>query len=170
MTKRIITILLGVLLISGCGVYKNNISYCQYIGGYWGRWKNYYEYDTYGGYGTRWAYWGEKDNFVVYRQGDHPSDFSYRITILSFDENKLPKDEWKEYRGYVEYHSYDPSYSSGNSEYFVRHQLPELSSSGNYVIKRWATIKVKRGSPSYTYNVLFDNVGFGVTIPWKYSK
>ena len=98
MIKRIITILLGVLLICGCGVYKNNISYCQYIGGYWGQWKNYYEYNTYGGYGTRWAYWGEKDNFVVYRQGDHPSDFSYRITILSFDESKLPKDEWKEYR------------------------------------------------------------------------
>lgn len=170
MIKRIITILCGVLLISGCGVYKNNISYCQYLGGYWGQWKNYYNYSDGWGYGTKWAYWGEKDNFVVYEQGNHPSDFSYRITILSFDDKKLSKGEWKEYHGYVEYHSSKPYYSSGDSDYFVKNKLPNLSSYGEYIIKRFATIKVQRGSPSYTYNVFFDNVGFGVTIPWKYSK
>ena len=82
----------------------------------------------------------------------------------------VSKGEWKEYRGYVEYHSSNPYYSSGDSDYFVKNKLPYLSSSGEYIIKRFATIKVQRGSPSYTYNVFFDNVGFGVTIPWKYSK
>ena len=79
MIKRIITILWGVLLISGCGVYKNNISYCQYLGGYWGQWEIYYNYSDGWNYGIKWAYWGEKDSFVVYEQGNHPSDFSYRI-------------------------------------------------------------------------------------------
>ena len=170
MIKRIIGTLLGVFLISGCGLIYNDISYCQYLGGYWGSWENYYEYNNGWGYGTKWSYQGKRDNFVVFEYGKHPSDFSYRISITSFDDKSLPKGEWKEYRGYVEYHTNHPVYSSGDSEYFVKYTLPYLSCSGEYVIRRPATIGVNRGSQRYTYNVLFDNVGFGVTIPWKYSK
>lgn len=140
------------------------------MNGYWGNWENYYEHSMYGGHGIRWGYRGHKDDFVVYRAEKHPGDFSFRITMISFNDSYLTKGEWREYKGYIEYRSPHAYYKTGDSEYFVRYSLPAISSAGDYTIKRPATIKINKGNTGYTYNVFFDSVGFGLTVPWQHAK
>lgn len=151
--------------LTGCGV-TNTISTNQYIEGYWGRWQT----------PSYWGYHGSPGSFIVYNPGylrdNHPSNFCFRITINNFNKDSLPKEEWRNYYGTIEYHTVSrPTDYKYASKVFVQTDLDNLSKVGNYLVKRSAQIKVfKKKNGSYTYNILFDDVGFGVSIPWQHAK
>lgn len=158
-----LVIVLAGLLTTGCGVLGGGapnyrVQYSQYLGGYWGQWKTFYD----------WAYYGRPSNFIVYGRDRHPSDFCFRLTVNNF--SSLTKGERRSFSGTVEYTlGVGDNVASRNgyfSRWFVENDLPNLSH-GYYSKTRPASIIIERKGNLYYYNVLFDDVGFAITIPWK---
>ena len=161
--KRFVYIILALpLFFNSCGMLNNTMSTSQYLGGYWGQWKEL----------SQWSFYGNPGEFVVYRRGSHPSDFCYRVTLTGFNKWSLKDGEWRNYDGWVEYHSiYTRPYRyKESSQYFVQYDVPSLGKSGDQLVKRPAKIKVQKKKSGYTYNVFFDDVGFAVTVPWQNAK
>lgn len=161
--KKIVWLLTCCSLLSGCSILfppdPLSFSYAQYIDGYWGKWEKFYSE----------TYQGSPRQFIVYNKYGHPSNFCFRVTITdTFNEYTVP-DDFVSFNGYIEcrgtqWHDRKPFTLQEQSRFFVR--LP-TKSSGN-IIKRPATIRIMRiPKRGYVYNIFFDDVGLGLTIPWK---
>ena len=161
--KKVLLILLPIiLLLTGCGTYYK-LSCSQYLDGYWGDWIS-----------LSWCkVKGQPDDFIVYSESNHPSEYGVKIHINNYDAQavkRLKKDQSLSFSGTIEYNRKDYRVSqflySQQSETWVK-SLPYLEYVSDDKIKRNATIKVYRNfDGTITYNALFDGVGVGLCIPW----
>ena len=163
-TKIVLLFVTALLVFSSCSIIYNRMTTNRYLDGYWGpQWKEL----------NGSGYYGNPGRFVVYNHAyyGHPSEFSYRITINNYDDSSLSNGKWYVFSGAIEYHTVSaPSSYKEASRNFVKYNVETLSKGGNYSVTRSAQIKVHKDKNGYTYNVFFDDVGFGVTIPWPYAK
>lgn len=129
---------------------------CEYRGGYWGEWERSYTCAAKGNVGS----------FVLYRDGDHPSEWGMKVTVNGLNSTKdLDSDEWDSFSGLFEFYSTQTTTSKAvqnvvhlwNSSYMRPH--------GSIHYSRPATIKAQRGFGRVTYNVFFDGVGIGIILP-----
>lgn len=162
--SRLLAIVVVGLITTSCGILGGgtlaSIQYSQYIGGYWGQWKTL----------SNWAFWGAPNEFVVYKQNKHPSDFCFRLTVNGFSYNYLNNGEQIERSGIIEYSTGMPSVNDKTtSKWFVEDDLPYLSSYSDRKTRPARVIVEKKGG-RYYYHVSFDDVGFVITIPWKDSR
>lgn len=158
--KKFLLLLTCCSLLSGCSILfppdPMSFRYSKYLDGYWGNWENFFYA----------AYHGSPQQFTVYNQHGHPSDFYFRVTITdTFNEYAIP-DHFVSFKGYIEYRQKDgyttiKEFSRG----FVN--FPDVKNYGN-IIKRPARISISRTPKrGFVYNIFFDDVGLGLTIPWK---
>lgn len=162
--KKILLLLTCCSLLSGCSLLfppdPMSFRYSIYLDGYWGKWSDFYTA----------TYQGSPQKFTVYNPYGHPSQFYFRVTITdTFNEYAIP-DSFVSFKGYIEYREID--YHLGRTptiKEFSRNFVtsPSTFNSGK-IIKRSATISISRTPKrGYVYNIFFDDVGLGLTIPWK---
>ena len=164
--KRHILILLSIIVFTACGpTYR--LSYNKYIDGSWGEW----DVESHPGY----VAYGTPDDFVYYHSWTHPSQYVFKVKIYNFSTEKLKqgKGEGVDFFGTITYRrrTHWGAYTIGmydykkQSRYFVD---SPIDADTNEFITRNAKIKAfyHRGG-AITYNVFFDDVGFGLTVPWK---
>lgn len=167
--KRLLALLILCSTVTSCGILGYNGAsgkYCQYLDGYWGQWESFFAMTT-------GAFQGDPGNFVVYKNGSHPSDFCFRISSRGFDKSAVKKNSWEKLSGTIEFYSNHPAGGQSASKSFVSSTLGFLDGKaiGNeVVVKRPATIDIQRVSGGYLYNVFFDNVGFAIVIPWDRAR
>lgn len=152
----VISVTLSIVgLISSCSVQYGAASANKYVGGYWGQW---YSIDT-------WMYQGSVGDFIVYSPSNHPSNYCFKV-VANNSPDDIQNGKWYTCTGYIEYHYYTiPKNFSVASKSFVNNDLPYLSCNGSEIIRRPATIKVSKDNDGTTYNIFFDEVGFGFEIP-----
>ena len=125
--------------------------------GYWGSWKPLYN----------WAYYGTPDDFIVYAKHNHPSNYCFHIRIKNFNPQWVQNNEYQSYAGTIAYTTSLNAYDiAQNSKWFVDVELGLLSH-GEYSRTRSANIRIQKTGKLFYYNIFFDDVGFGITIPWK---
>lgn len=163
MRLKLVSLVATMFLLSSCATYVQ--SYNQYINGYWGEW-NHLDNGL-------WTYKGNPDDFVIYHPWLHPSTYYFRVKIFGYSDNELKKNKEMKYAGTIEYQSRETK-TIGKYDYkqqslkFVNNPIEaptDVISSG--YTKRVATIYAyyKKGG-AIVYNVWFDDVGLGLTIPW----
>lgn len=155
---KLIVYILVLSLISSCGITTSNMAFSTYKNGYWGSWYNYRE---------KWAFYGTPDSFIVYNSYYHPSQFTYRVTINNYNSYRVSSGKFEEFSGTLEY--FDELRSLSADE-FVTYTIDHLSPGYGNLHSHKAKILVKKEKYRYIYNIFFDNVGFGVTIPWHKVK
>lgn len=160
MRYKIFLLALLPLIISSCGI-SNTISVCTYRDGYWDGWD---EIGT-----LKWSYRGKPDNFIVYNSFFHPSEYTFKLEIQGMpikDNNKadIKSNKWYSYNGIIYYDQNVDFKKLGPS------LKAYLNPHFNNVQKKQVTVKVMKKSSGYVYNVISGNEGFGITIPWQYSK
>ena len=156
MKLRTILLIIGAsLLISGCGILiPKPFTRAIYKDGYWDQW-----YDISGS-----GYYGRPNDFVLYNS--HPADFFCKVTISNYNENRLNNKQFAVFNGYIEYHdTVEKDSDVGRSRRYIDHFGSSSYAYGN-LIKRPAEIRVLKRWNGYVYNVFFDGVGIGLTIPW----
>lgn len=142
--------------ITSCSIQYGSAAANKYIEGYWGQW---YEIPY-------WMCNGSIGDFIVYHPDQHPSDYCFKIHTTNpptFSSDDIKHGKWYTCSGYIEYHYYTkyPTNYAHASKDFVNLYLPSLSSVGAEVLRRPATIKIYKDKDVTTYNVYFDDVGFG---------
>ena len=137
--------------------------------GYWGEWRSHYkEYKIYGNY----------SGFIVYKNGDHPSEFIFKFNINMFDFLEPPKkikkqmielNKWYKYPGTVEYYvteSY-PTITAVLRTFGFPYFNSNSGSTGNPCVKRTAdaTIQIApyKDHPE-CYNIYFDDVAVAISL------
>lgn len=161
--KKFLLFLTCCSLLSGCSILvpttPMRFQYCSYIDDYWGEWKEHYD-----------SFKGSPGNFVVFSSFSHPSEFKYRVTVTNYNDAQLYKKDWfVKFQGYIEYR--DITYRTTikeKSRDFV--QTPPSSPISKDIIKRPAEIRILKKQNGYVYNIYFDGVGLGLTIPWQYAR
>lgn len=142
---------------------------CFLVNGYWSKWQNLYGAE----------FQGAINDFVLYPEYQHPSEFFVRVRINNF---YLPsKQQIKEHKKTNTWFEY-----SGTVEYYVSNQYPTIESIfKDYVpwgtwknmypkllqmekeqyVKRTAnaTIKLAPTKEPIILNIYFDSVGFGIS-------
>jgi len=182
-----LTLVLSSLTLSSCStVHMLTTSKC--IDGEWGMWDmpadwasagtetNFVVYDSKKRaadsstpFGDRAGVEGASSSGAA--PADLPSDYCFKLVTYI---DQFPADgHWHEYEGRIEFfvpESYlnkaaaaftQPYDISKISRYFVENRLPTLAGDG-VKISRPATIRVMKNRRELCYNVMFDNVGFGI--------
>ena len=144
--------------------------------GYWGEWRrhtsrihpSYNKYKLYGNY----------SGFIVYNNGDHPSEFIFKFQINTFDfiepTKKIKKqmiklNKWYEYSGEVEYYVTEkyPTITAVLRTYGFPYFSNNSGSAGNPCVKRTANATIKiapyKDHPE-CYNIYFDDVAVAITL------
>ena len=144
------------LTTTSCSMQYGAASVNKYVAGYWGNWQNI----------QNWMARGSIGDLIVYHPNQHPSDYCFKLytdnpPIFSSDDVKHGK--WYTCSGYIEYHYYTefPKNFKVASKDFVNLDLPSLRCRGDKILRRPATIKIYKDKDVTTYNVFFDDVGFG---------
>lgn len=141
---------------------------CGYDG-YWGKWSEF---------GSGISFRGYYNSFVIYYSTDHPSEYFFKFTINNYykpdkKEKKyhLKNNIWYSYKGTVEYYV--------NEKYpTIKDVFKKFGCPSKYFGERYSSrppVKIKRTAQAEirispykknpnTYNFLFDDVGFGVTL------
>lgn len=159
---NLVTLVAVCFLTTGCSALFGNsdqVQYSQYIGGYWGRWHTLPD----------WEFYGTPDNFVVFRHGRHPSEFTFRLKVNQLNPHLVNKDNWQDFTGSVEFTTEMPTSYTDGSKWFIDNELPYLFH-GRYSRTRPARIRIIKQGRLFCYNVYIDDVGFAITIPWKEKK
>ena len=152
--KKIVLLLSSLFLLSGCGLLKvppqpMAFQHNAYLGNYWGKWEEF-----------PWhSFQGYPNNFVVYTDGFHPSNFLFRVTLNSFSGMQIGEEA--QFKGTIEY--WENEYTT--KERFVERPTV-IPISESILRKRAATIRVWRKENGFIYNIFFDGVGLGLAIPW----
>lgn len=152
-----VSVILAIMtFITSCSTQYGAASANKYIGGYWGQW---YEIPY-------WMFQGSIGDFVVYHPDQHPSNYSFKIYTNNpptFTTDDIKHGKWYTCSGYIEYHYYTkyPKNYTQASKDFVNLDLPSLRCKGSEVLRRPATIKIYKDKDVTTYNIYFDDVGFG---------
>lgn len=172
MKKSIITIILVILFpIASHSQIFSFTNCCIYIDGYWGEWKS-----------ESFKSSGRVDNFVLYRNEGHPSNFFVRVKIDNYQtptkadlKSHYKSGTWYRYQGTVEYYVTDeyPTIQSilktpipWDNWMFI---TPEFKSHTSCV-KRTAKAAINFLPDEYynlTINVFFDNVGFAISPSYR---
>lgn len=162
--KKVLNIIVTLLLVVSCGT-SNQMMVNRYSKGYWGEWTNAWGVSNL----NHPAFYGSRNNFIVYNATWHPSNYCFKLEILgqSVSETTLINqeiDKWYNYNGYV-YFDEDRSW-----EEFCR-DVQNISKHFLDVQKKAVKVKVLRKSNgNYVYNVLSGDNGFAITIPWNLVK
>lgn len=174
--RHYITLLLfglySILLVSCSTLYGPNNSGIQmstYKGNYWGEWAKVFQGKSS----------GSLSSFVLYQGFVHPSDYFIRISIFHGTPSTQPKDVWCSYTGEIEFYTTPPDpqfprtdrrisedFITGLSYSFPGNSLGIIFPvTGATIVKRPATVKVLKKRNAYVYNVYFDGVGVGISLP-----
>lgn len=143
------------------------ISTCTNINGYWGKWIQPWGIEV----------TGNVDDFVIYPDGFHPSDYYFRVVITNYnqptkEEMRLHKKKnmWYTYTGYVEYFVSINSRGNWDTVDSVVRGFPNnggraaRASFGKKKTSK-ATIKIEpyKKSPR-VYNIWFEGYGVGIQL------
>lgn len=163
MRHRILLLSLISVLVTSCGI-SNKMLVTSYSDGYWGKWIDLSRESLY-----KASYQGSVDNFIVYNHSLHPSRYTFKLEIRGMNVKNdkitdIKSNTWYEYWGTL--------YFDQNTDFktFALYGLQSLSPHFGGVQQKTVRVKVMKVSSGYTYNVFSGDIGFGITIPWLYSK
>lgn len=167
---KLTIIIIFMMLFTGCGIlvsrYNFQIGFNKYIKGYWGNWELFYEL-------YRPSFYGTAGNFIVYSGTGHKSDYSLKIVANNCHlSNKDNSKQWYEYTGSITYRTIEHHNDGKQSSETFINELDEdyIAYGRRHEVTRPATIKIYPQRSGYTYNIYFDGVGLGLTIPWQIAK
>lgn len=166
MRKIVLTLL---FFVSVCNCFAQ-IKTCAYYDGYWGNWKTWY---------NTWSIRGSYAGFILYLQGVHPSNYSFKFVIDSYsppskDVLKAHRkaNQWFEYTGTVEYYVIE-SYPTIKD--LLKHDGFPYWCPANVktqpIAKRVTRAKIKIApykTHPQVYNIWFDGVGVGIDMDTQY--
>ena len=169
MKKKIFIILALMFVTVNAFSQDERIYTCSYFDGYWSDW-----------YLTAASIKGDYSGFIVYLSSEGPWNYRFKFTInnMAFPNKKQRKKDIKNgnyyvFSGTVEYYISDdePSvlenFRRNRGPYFVPAKLANGRPTKKITSK--ATIKIApfKDLPR-TYNIFFDNVGFGINLNGLY--
>ncbi len=157
--KFLLIIVLFPFVVS-CGILERmnddgKIYFCEYRGGYWGKWDD----------GWSCCVKGTVDSFVLYDSINHPSEWGTKITVYGLNSKEDLSDEWQKYSGKIEFYSIESSAIKAAQSKARNASWCYIRPSGSRVFSRPASISVKRERIRVVYNVFFDDVGIGISLP-----
>ncbi len=163
MKHRVLLLALISILATSCGI-SNRMYVRTYSDGYWGRWEHMSNNSF-----SRVGYQGSVDNFIIYTSACHPSQYTFKLEVKGMNvrnntKTDLKANKWYEYWGTL---SFEQNITWQEfALYVVTRPI------GHYggVQKKMVQVKVMKKSSGYIYNVVSDDVGFSITIPWQHSK
>ena len=143
--------------------------YNTLINGYWREWK-----------GTSYKLQGTWQEFVIFKEFDHPSNYIMKITIsyLPYDKKeikkKLKNKEWFVYTGTVEYFVCTGKNCKHALCYGTQLDLQTwpvwtFGATDNNILKKIVPATIKMNKPiekkgSKIINIFFDNQGIGIAL------
>lgn len=129
--------------------------YAACVNGYWTDWE--------GGLGSV-TFQETNNGFILYQSTGKPWDFSFRCTMDM--QSSYKEDKWTVYSGTAEYYTSKdyPTIASMFSSYHYPFVYPcyFYPDARKHTVR--AQIKIRKNIFGKTYNIWFDNVGFGVSL------
>lgn len=167
MKKNAILLIFITFLITSCGILFTNRNYWAhniYLDGYWGEWKHFPL--------SQPSMQGSYEDFVVYREYDHPSNFVLKVKVnggsiqKDIDMSLASKDaaNWILRDGEVTFFV-PPKYSSKEDASHWMAVNFEYLQRGTYKVTYPAQIRVTIMKHEYCYNINFNGIAIGLSIP-----
>lgn len=157
--KRLLSILLCFFMALAC-YSQGTFKYCTNINGIWGKWN-----DSYSMFNSYYISKIQKQEFVIYNEYEHPSNYVMRFKVYGemVDNDKksrkqhLKSGEWYKLKGEVEIFTDAETFVSSFPR-VASHDKPEIRS-----VKLPATIGIEpyKKHP-ITLNIWFDSYALGI--------
>lgn len=173
-------LLFASIVIMALPVKAQYCSQCVAYDNYWGEWNSF---------SSNIMFWGNYSDFIIYDARNHKSEYFFKLKINNYiiPSKKIIKQhiksgQWFNYDGYVEYwvHEDYPTIKDVFKK-FGGPKRHNFEGTGIYnkdkkpIVKRVAQAKIqilcrKWGkNVQRTYNIFFDDVGYGLTIYGGYT-
>lgn len=158
-----ITIIILMLFSAGCSyLFYDNSGFWKvsgYIDGYWGEWEDFFPQP---------ARSGNHSDFVIYRKGDHPSEFVLKVDMDSGIDLNALKNGWVKKHGTITFYvpeSFHFTRRSQECRWLASGGLHGLIRGENRVVC-YAEIHVSKNSKNtIIYNIYFNGYAVALIMP-----
>lgn len=165
-------IILFLFMISSCFKLcgQTVFSFAHLIDGYWGDWKKAYNVNYDQTYTPHYLLMGDYTELIVYKRGDHPSNYIFKLKLEDSDainsENKKLKKVLKKHfkegiqlKGSIEY--YIKTYTSISKSF--PYGLVGTTDEGSKITEK-VTVKIFRNKRGTVFNIFQNNSDKGIAI------
>ena len=165
--KRILTLFV-VVLYSIALFPQPTIDLCTCVDGIWSPWKSFYA-----------TIYGNYSQISAFREGHHPSEFIWRVTINNFYKPYKATD-WLEFSGTMEYYITD-EFPNAKSQFLDWRQKGFVVVPWEHNVSKGEMPCVKKTSKAIikiapykkrpkVYNIFFEDVAFAIDLNNLYFK